>query len=141
MKHLFSSLLVLVVLCMTAFQVSARSIDPKGDSAAIARVRVKMDEIRKHRPTVALVLSGGGAKGAAHVGAIKYIEQLGIPVVEEPFTVEELMNADEVFFSSSSALTCRVGEIDGQPVGLKDEVTFAKIRDAYQALVKQDYGK
>ena len=80
MRHLFSSLLVLVVLCMTAFQVSARSIDPKGDSAAIARVRVKMDEIRKHRPTVALVLSGGGAKGAAHVGAIKYIEQLGIPV-------------------------------------------------------------
>ena len=39
-----------------------------------------MAEIRKHRPTVALVLSGGGAKGAAHVGVIDYIEELGIPV-------------------------------------------------------------
>ena len=39
-----------------------------------------MDQIRQHRPTVALVLSGGGAKGAAHVGVIEYIEELGIPV-------------------------------------------------------------
>ena len=39
-----------------------------------------MDAIRKHRPTVALVLSGGGAKGAAHIGAIDFIERLGIPV-------------------------------------------------------------
>lgn len=39
-----------------------------------------MDKIRKHRPTVALVLSGGGAKGLAHIGVIKYIESLGIPV-------------------------------------------------------------
>lgn len=39
-----------------------------------------MDKIRKHRPTVALVLSGGGAKGIAHIGVIKYVESLGIPV-------------------------------------------------------------
>lgn len=39
-----------------------------------------MDSIRQHRPTVALVLSGGGAKGAAHIGTIRKMEQLGIPV-------------------------------------------------------------
>lgn len=41
-----------------------------------------MDGIRKtqHRPTVALVLSGGGAKGAAEVGVLKYLEEVGIPV-------------------------------------------------------------
>lgn len=33
-----------------------------------------------NRKTVALVLSGGGAKGAAHIGAIKVIEEAGIPV-------------------------------------------------------------
>ena len=66
--------------------------------------------------------------------------QLGIPVIEEPFTVEDLMNADEVFFSSSSALTCRVGEIDGKPVGLKDEKTFARIRDEYQRRMKAECG-
>jgi len=48
------------------------------------------------------------------------------------------MAADEVFFSSSSALTCRVGEIDGKPVGMKDERTFAMIRDAYQEEMKAE---
>ena len=38
-------------------------------------------EINKNgRPKVAVVLSGGGAKGAAHVGALKVIEEAGIPV-------------------------------------------------------------
>lgn len=32
------------------------------------------------RPKVGLVLSGGGAKGAAHIGVLKYIEEAGIPV-------------------------------------------------------------
>lgn len=34
----------------------------------------------RRRPKVALVLSGGGAKGAAHVGALKVIEKAGIPI-------------------------------------------------------------
>jgi len=67
-------------------------------------------------------------------------EELGIPVVEKPFTMDELFAADEIFFSSSSALTSRVCEIDGKPVGMKDEKTFAAIRDAYQALVKKECG-
>ena len=32
------------------------------------------------RPKVGLVLSGGGAKGAAHIGVIKYMEEIGIPI-------------------------------------------------------------
>ena len=32
------------------------------------------------RPKVAVVLSGGGAKGTAHIGALKVIEKAGIPV-------------------------------------------------------------
>ena len=32
------------------------------------------------RPKVALVLGGGGAKGAAEVGALKVIEQVGVPI-------------------------------------------------------------
>ncbi len=44
------------------------------------KINARMDSIRQHRPTVALVLSGGGAKGAAHVGVIKYLETIGIPV-------------------------------------------------------------
>ena len=32
------------------------------------------------RPKVGVVLGGGGAKGASHIGVLKYIEELGIPV-------------------------------------------------------------
>ncbi|MBR1668292.1 MAG: patatin-like phospholipase family protein [Bacteroidaceae bacterium] len=35
---------------------------------------------KKSRPKVALVLGGGGAKGAAEVGVLKYIEQSGVPI-------------------------------------------------------------
>lgn len=80
MKRVVSVIFAVVVTLVLCTGVMARTIDPKGDSLAIAKVREKMAEIRKHRPTVALVLSGGGAKGAAHVGAIRYIEELGIPV-------------------------------------------------------------
>ena len=43
-------------------------------------MRSKMDRIRRRRPTVALVLSGGGAKGAAHVGVLRFLEEEGIPI-------------------------------------------------------------
>ena len=32
------------------------------------------------RPRVAVVLSGGGAKGTAHIGALKVIEEAGVPI-------------------------------------------------------------
>ena len=62
--------------------LAADSIDPAADAAIIARMRKHMDKIHseQHRPTVGLVLSGGGAKGAAHVGVLRYLEEQGIPV-------------------------------------------------------------
>ena len=82
------SFLIAVLATLVAFSASAQnrnglvmpSVDPKADSAAIAQVRVRMDSIRKHRPTVAVILGGGGARGMAHIGMLKYMEQLGIPV-------------------------------------------------------------
>lgn len=37
-------------------------------------------DTKPHRQTVGLVLSGGGAKGIAHIGVIKVLEQNGIPI-------------------------------------------------------------
>ena len=68
------------MLLSWACPMYSKGIDPVSDSLAVANMRRHMDEIRKHRPTVALVLSGGGAKGAAHIGVIRHIEELGIPV-------------------------------------------------------------
>ena len=36
--------------------------------------------IRHPRKKVGVVLGGGGAKGAAHIGVLKYLEEIGIPV-------------------------------------------------------------
>ena len=38
------------------------------------------DSSKTKRPTVGLVLSGGGAKGVAHIGAIRALEEAGIPI-------------------------------------------------------------
>ena len=54
-------------------------LDPS-DGAAVAWMRARSDSIRQHRPVVALVLSGGGAKGAATIGALKYMEQYDFPI-------------------------------------------------------------
>ena len=80
MKRLASVIMLVVVLLAGSAGAHAQGINPKADSSAVAKMRQRMAEIRKHRPTVALVLSGGGAKGAAHIGVIEHIESLGIPV-------------------------------------------------------------
>ena len=58
------------------------SVDPRTDATVIREIRRHLDQVRarQKRPVVGLVLSGGGAKGAAEVGALKYIEELGIPI-------------------------------------------------------------
>ena len=77
--------LIITLLSACSFALSAQaqileSANPQADSAAFARVRERMDSIRQYRPTVGLVLAGGGARGLAHLGVIKYLEELGIPV-------------------------------------------------------------
>ena len=54
------------------------SLVTAADSVSIETIRSRMDGLG--RPAVALVLSGGGAKGAAHIGVMKYLESIGMPV-------------------------------------------------------------
>ena len=102
---------------------------------AHSNVHILKDGVFKTAPCDNLILPG---ITRAHL--LNICKANGIPVVEEPFTLEDMMNADEVFFSSSSALTCRIGEIDGRKVGLKDEKTFSVIRDGYQKEIKREAG-
>jgi NTE family protein len=44
----------------------------------ISRAQEKTEKTR--RPKIALVLSGGGAKGFAHIGVLKVLEEEGIPI-------------------------------------------------------------
>ena len=71
-------------LCLAVFAPTAGAqelsygIDPARDSAAFAAFRVRMDSVRRERPVVALVLSGGGAKGAAQIPVLKYLDSIGL---------------------------------------------------------------
>jgi NTE family protein len=88
--RIWRALLLVVVLAWSAAGLQAQnqnglvniSYDPKEDSIFFAKMQKRMAQIRKqeHRPTVALVLAGGGAKGAAHIGVLKVLEEKGIPV-------------------------------------------------------------
>ena len=39
-----------------------------------------MLDVQGQRKKVGLVLSGGGAKGVAHIGVLKVLEEAGIPI-------------------------------------------------------------
>ena len=66
-KNYFVKRLVLLLLLWTAFTV-------------ITSLEVMAVEVEKQRPKIGLALSGGGARGAAHIGVIKVLEELQIPI-------------------------------------------------------------
>lgn len=80
MKRFLTIFVLALALLLPSVGAHAYGIDPVRDSIEVAKFRHRMDSIRQHRPVVALVLSGGGAKGAAHIGVIRRLEELGIPV-------------------------------------------------------------
>ena len=47
---------------------------------ANAQEQEQAQQQRPKRATVGVVLSGGGAKGMAHIGVLKVLEQSGIPI-------------------------------------------------------------
>ena len=55
-----------------------------------------------------------------------------IPVIEAPFSMDELKNADEVIISNSGAFCIRADELDGEPIGGKDPKTLKILQDAYR---------
>ena len=68
--------------------------------------------------------------GIARKNIIKVCNQLGIPVREEAFSLEFLMNADEVMLSSSSNFCIVATHVDDIPVGGKAPDILRKIQDA-----------
>ena len=75
--------------------------------------------------------------GIARRNIIKMCAKLGIEVVEEPFSLEFLEGADEIFMSSSSNFCVRATHLDGKPIGGKAPEILKSIQD----LLKEDYIK
>lgn len=67
--------------------------------------------------------------GIARAHLLKACKALNIEVEERPFTVDELINADEVIVSSSGDLCIRATEFEGKAVGKKDNDTFNRLKE------------
>ncbi len=74
-------------------------------------------------PTDNLILPG-----IARANLIKMCNKLGIPVVEEEFTLERLMKADEIIVSSAGSFCLSASHIDGKEVGGKAPEILASLR-------------
>ncbi len=60
--------------------LAAQWLAAPGISSAQQAVPPEAPAAPAHRPRVGLVLSGGGARGAAHIGVLKVLEQMRVPV-------------------------------------------------------------
>ncbi len=88
-------------------------------------VSILKDGVFQTAPLNNLILPGCGRKNILY-----FCKELGIPTREEAFTVEEMMNADEVIVSDSATFGIPVDEIDGIKVGGKDPETLRRIQKA-----------
>ncbi len=79
-------------------------------------------------PANELILAG---TGRAHL--IETCKAFSVPVLERPYTLSELYDADEILITSASALCMRVIEIDGKSVGGKASYTVRQLQDALLA--------
>ena len=100
---------------------------------AHSNILMLKDGVLRTAPLDELILPGITRK---HLLALA--KEHGIPVDERPFSMVELMNADEAIVSSSSALCIRVASIDGIPVGGKDPERIQLLQKAYLEKFQRD---
>jgi len=106
--------------------------DGRVTECAHSNVHILKDGVFRTAPTDNLILPG-----VTRHNLIDFCRELGVPVDETPFTLSDLMQADEVIVSSCSALCLGVQHIDGQPVGggakdLFDRIQSAVLEDFYK---------
>lgn len=92
---------------------------------AHSNVHIIQDGMLKTAPADNLILPG-----IARAHLIAMAKKLGIPVNETPYTVDELMNAEEVIVTSSSQLCMLAESVDDKPVGGKQPELINRLQQA-----------
>ncbi len=123
----------LMVNCMAAQKAEELGCDEcvfhRGDivtECAHSNVSIIKDGVFITHPTDHFILPGITRK---HV--IQICKEHDIPVDETPFTMAQLMNADEVLVSSSTQLCRSAASMNGTPIGGKNPEMVKLIQDAY----------
>ncbi|MDO4269249.1 MAG: D-amino acid aminotransferase [Eubacteriales bacterium] len=105
------------------------SVFHRGDivtECAHSNISIIKDGVFITHPTDHYILPGITRK---HI--IEICKEHNIPVDETPFTLEQLMDADEVLVSSSTQLCRSADTIEGKPVGGRAPELVKLIQDAY----------
>ena len=97
---------------------------------AHSNVSILKDGVFYSHPNDELIL-----RGIAKTHMIQACYRLGITVMEQPYTLDDLRAADEIIVTSSSNFCLHACELDGAPAGGKDPETLKAIQDA----VLQEY--
>jgi len=71
---------ILLVMFLVPLFCGAQDVSEVDDIDVVPQILYPEDTVAGYRPKVGLVLGGGGAKGAAHAGALKAIEESGIRI-------------------------------------------------------------
>ena len=90
-----------------------------------SNVHIIRDGVFYTAPTDNLILAG-----IARAHLIAACRRLGVPVSETPFTVDELISADEIITSSSTAPCMRACRVNGKEAGMKRGDLFAALQQA-----------
>lgn len=93
---------------------------------AHSNVSILKDGVFKTHPTDHLILPG-----ITRMHLIQICKDNGITVDETPFTIKELLEADEIIVSSSTKFCATAYEVDGVPAGGKAPETVKLLQEKY----------
>lgn len=122
----------IIAACFCAFVVVADAIAQSGPVAV-------------SRPKIGLVLSGGGARGAAHVGVIKVLEELRIPIdIITGTSMGALVGAAYASGTSINELEERLGKADWDDlftdISAREDRSFLRKEEDQARLLGLEFG-
>ena len=130
MKKTIALLFILIISVCGVFAETLDDIDPEMDISFNLVVNDVFKQeggpVPGDRPSVALVLSGGGAKGIAHIAIIEALEEYGIPI-------------DKVFGTSMGALIGGLYCAGLTPREIKDIVRKNDLTKLFTAFESEGY--
>ena len=80
-------------------------------------------------------------RGIAKTHLIQAARRAAVPVIERPFTLDELRAADEIIVTSSSNLCTFANELDGTAIGGRDTATLRKLQDLVYGEYRREMGR
>ncbi len=93
---------------------------------AHSNIHILKDGVFKSHPTDHYILPG-----ITRMHLIQICKEIGIPVDETPFTMQELMDADEVIVSSATKLCVIACEMNGMTIGGKAQEMVLELQAKY----------